>query len=130
MVIGVSKQPSIRRTFEDEFVTQLKVAGVEAVPSYLYIPEDGQVEENRLQACRTPEATQVDSEAYQRCQLKDQIYEQLKAAAAQARGLPPNVPPRPPGPTESTTSLRPVTAASGSPPPSDLPETRRSGSTP
>ena len=42
-------------------------------------------EENRLQACRTPEATQVDSVAYQRCQLKDQIYEQLKAAAALAR---------------------------------------------
>jgi hypothetical protein len=50
MVIGVSKQPSIRRTFEDQFVTQLKAAGVEAVPSYLYIPEDGQVEESRLQA--------------------------------------------------------------------------------
>jgi hypothetical protein len=50
MVIGVSKQASIRRTFEDEFVTQLKAAGVEAVPSYLYIPEDGQVEESRLQA--------------------------------------------------------------------------------
>jgi hypothetical protein len=50
MVIGVSKQPSIRRTFEDEFVTQLKAAGVEAVPSYLYISEDGQVEESRLQA--------------------------------------------------------------------------------
>jgi hypothetical protein len=44
-----------------------------------------QAEENRLQACRTPEATQVDSVAYQRCQLKDQIYEQLKAAAALAR---------------------------------------------
>jgi uncharacterized protein YdcH (DUF465 family) len=42
-------------------------------------------EENRLQACRTPEATQVDSMAYQRCQLKDQMYEQLKAAAAMAR---------------------------------------------
>ena len=42
-------------------------------------------EENRLQACRTPEATQVDSVAYQRCQLKDQIYEQLKAEAAGAR---------------------------------------------
>jgi hypothetical protein len=42
-------------------------------------------EENRLQACRAPEATQVDSVAYQRCQLKDQIYEQLKAAAAMAR---------------------------------------------
>jgi hypothetical protein len=50
MVIGVSKQASIRRTFEDEFVTQLKAAGVEAVPSYLYIPEDGQVDESRLQA--------------------------------------------------------------------------------
>ena len=42
-------------------------------------------EENRLQACRTPEATQVDSVAYQRCQLKDQMYEQLKAASAMAR---------------------------------------------
>src|SRR5215831_18213927 len=50
MVIGVSKQPSIRRTFEDEFVTKLKAAGVEALPSYLYIPEDGQVDESRLQA--------------------------------------------------------------------------------
>ena len=50
MVIGVSKQPSIRRTFEDEFVKQLKATGVEAVPSYLYIPEDGQVDEGRLQA--------------------------------------------------------------------------------
>jgi hypothetical protein len=49
MVIGVSKQPSIRRTFEDQFVTKLKAAGVDAVPSYLYIPEDGQVDEGRLQ---------------------------------------------------------------------------------
>ena len=50
MVIGVSKQASIRRTFEDEFVTQLKAAGVEAVPSYLYIPEDDQVDESHLRA--------------------------------------------------------------------------------
>jgi hypothetical protein len=42
-------------------------------------------EENRLQACRAPEATQVDSAAYQRCQLKDQLYERLKAEAALAR---------------------------------------------
>ena len=42
-------------------------------------------EEDRLQACRTPEATQVDSVAYQRCQLKDQMYDQLKAEAAMAR---------------------------------------------
>ena len=49
IVVGVSKQPSIRRTFEDEFVAKLKSAGVDAVPSYLFIPEDGQVEEARLQ---------------------------------------------------------------------------------
>ena len=45
------------------------------------------------------------------------------AAAAQATGLPPNVPPRPPGPGASISSARPVTAASGRPPPSDFPET-------
>jgi hypothetical protein len=48
MVIGVSGQPSIRRTFEEEFVTKLKAAGVDAVASYLYIPEDGQVDEGRV----------------------------------------------------------------------------------
>jgi hypothetical protein len=48
MVIGVSKQPSIRRTFEDEFVNKLKATRVDAVPSYLYIPEDGEVEEAQL----------------------------------------------------------------------------------
>jgi hypothetical protein len=42
-------------------------------------------EESRLQICRAPEATQVDSVVYQRCQLKDQLYEQLKASAALAR---------------------------------------------
>ena len=51
-------------------------------------------------------------------------------AAAQATGFPPNVPPRPPASGASMTSARPVTAASGSPPPSDFPETSRSGSTP
>jgi hypothetical protein len=45
MVIGVTKQAGIRRTFEDEFVAQLKAAGVSAIPSYLYIPQDGPVEE-------------------------------------------------------------------------------------
>lgn len=48
MVIGVSNQPSIRRTFEDELVARLKEAGVDALPSYRYIPEDGQVDEARL----------------------------------------------------------------------------------
>ena len=45
MVIGVTKQAVIRRTFEDEFVAQLKAAGVNAIPSYLYIPQDGPVGE-------------------------------------------------------------------------------------
>ena len=48
MVIGVSKQTSIRRTFEDEFVAQLRAAGTDAAPSYKFIPEDGQAEESRL----------------------------------------------------------------------------------
>jgi hypothetical protein len=45
MVVGVTKQASIRRSFEDEFVAQLKAAGVNAIPSYLYIPLDGPVGE-------------------------------------------------------------------------------------
>ena len=48
VVIGVSKQTSIRRSFEDEFVTQLTAAGLDAAPSYRYIPEDGPVDESRL----------------------------------------------------------------------------------
>jgi hypothetical protein len=48
LVVGITKQASIRRTFEDQFVLQLKVAGVDAVQSYTVLPEDGQVEEARL----------------------------------------------------------------------------------
>jgi hypothetical protein len=48
VVIGVSKQASIRRSFEDEFVAQLKSLGTEAVPSYRFIKEEGQAEEARL----------------------------------------------------------------------------------
>jgi hypothetical protein len=48
MVIGITKQPSIRRAFEDEFVARLKEKGVDAVQSYLFLPEDGPVEEARL----------------------------------------------------------------------------------
>lgn len=60
MVIGVSKQNSIRRTFEDEFVAQLKALGIDAVPSYQIIPEVGQVEESRLrQAVREAGADAV-----------------------------------------------------------------------
>ncbi len=49
VVIGVSHEAAIRRTFEDAFVTRLRAAGVGAEPSYRYIPESGQVAEDRLQ---------------------------------------------------------------------------------
>lgn len=49
LVIGVSRQPGLRRTFEDTFVARLKAEGVGAVPSYQLIPEDGPVPEARLQ---------------------------------------------------------------------------------
>jgi hypothetical protein len=55
------------------------------------------------------------------------IVSSTATAAAQATGLPPNVPPSPPGSTASMIDAGPVTAASGRPPPSDLPETSRSG---
>jgi hypothetical protein len=42
-------------------------------------------EQNRLSACRAPEATLMNSSAYQRCQFKDQVYEQLKVEAAMAK---------------------------------------------
>lgn len=49
LTIGVSEEPAIRRTFEDELATRLRGAGVDAEPSYRYIPESGQVAEARLQ---------------------------------------------------------------------------------
>jgi hypothetical protein len=48
MVVGVSSQPALRRTFEDEFVKELKAVGVQGVASYNFIPEDGQAEEARI----------------------------------------------------------------------------------
>lgn len=60
LVIGVSRQTSVRRAFEDEFVARLKAEGVDAVASYLFIPEDGQVDDTRLrQAVRQASADSV-----------------------------------------------------------------------
>ena len=50
MVVGVAKEPSVRRVFEDEFVAKLKAAGVEGVPSYTVIPQDGKAEQAELEA--------------------------------------------------------------------------------
>jgi hypothetical protein len=50
LVVGVSENASVRRTFEDEFVKALAARGVAAVASYTLIPESGQVPEARLDA--------------------------------------------------------------------------------
>jgi hypothetical protein len=48
MVGVLGGQMSIRRNFEDQFVTQLSANGVDAVPSYRYAPEDDRVDETKL----------------------------------------------------------------------------------
>ena len=48
VVVGVSKQASVRRVFEDEFAAQLEAQGVRAVPSYTLVPEDGPIDEDSL----------------------------------------------------------------------------------
>lgn len=40
MVIGMAKKPVLRRVFEDEFVSQLKKAGTDAVASYTVMPAE------------------------------------------------------------------------------------------
>src|SRR5215475_15290204 len=74
MVIGVTKQNAIRRTFEDEFSAQLKAAGVNAVPSYLYISQDGPVGEAVLkQAIKEAGADGVIITRLVRVQQKTEI---------------------------------------------------------
>jgi hypothetical protein len=48
MVGGPSRETSVRRNFEDEFVFQLRAAGIDALASYRYIPEDEGIDENNL----------------------------------------------------------------------------------
>ena len=50
VVVGVSQQPSVRRSFEDEFAAKLNAAGVEAIPSYTVIPQDGKVDQAVLES--------------------------------------------------------------------------------
>ena len=45
MVGGLSEQTSVRRNFEDEFLTQLKAAGVDVLPSYRYVPDDEKIDD-------------------------------------------------------------------------------------
>jgi hypothetical protein len=48
MVGGAGGDTSIRRNFEDEFVSQLRAAGVDALPSYRYVPEDQKIDDAKL----------------------------------------------------------------------------------
>lgn len=48
MVGGSGGEKAVRRNFEDEFVLQLKAAGIDAVPSYRYLPEDENLDEAKL----------------------------------------------------------------------------------
>jgi hypothetical protein len=48
MVGGLGGQTSIRRNFEDQFVSQLRANGVNAVPSYRYTPDDDRIDETKL----------------------------------------------------------------------------------
>jgi hypothetical protein len=74
MVMGVSTQPSLRRVFEDEFVSELKAAGVEAVASYTLIPQDGKADEAALQqAVRESSASGALISRLVRRQTKTQV---------------------------------------------------------
>ena len=48
MIGGPNGDVSVRRNFEDEFVTQLAAVGVNASPSYRYMPENDETNENNL----------------------------------------------------------------------------------
>jgi hypothetical protein len=48
VVLGVAREEAERRTFEDIAVSRLQAAGVDAVPSYRFLPEGGRVPEGRL----------------------------------------------------------------------------------
>jgi len=50
LVIGVAKQPAIRRLFEDEFVRRLTTLGMEGVASYTVIPDAQQDDQEAIAA--------------------------------------------------------------------------------
>jgi hypothetical protein len=60
MVGGPSGETSARRNFEDEFVVQLQAAGIDALASYRYIPENEGIDETKLkQAAQKARANAV-----------------------------------------------------------------------
>ena len=49
LVMGITKDPTNRRVFEDQMVAQLAARGVKAVPSYQFAPNPGAVEQVKLE---------------------------------------------------------------------------------
>ena len=49
LVMGITKDPTNRRVFEDQMVAQLAARGVQAVPSYRFAPEAGAVDQVKLE---------------------------------------------------------------------------------
>ena len=58
MIAGPSGDASVQRSFEDEFVAQLATMGVEAMPSYRYVPESEAISETSLR--RVAQEARVD----------------------------------------------------------------------
>ena len=48
MIGGLGGETSIRRNFEDEFLAQLRAAGIDALPSYRHMAEDEKLDETKL----------------------------------------------------------------------------------
>jgi len=48
MIGATGSETSIRRNLEDEFVSELRASGIEALPSYRYISEDQTIDEAKL----------------------------------------------------------------------------------
>ena len=48
MVGGLGGETSIRRNFEDEFVAQLRATGIDALPSYRFLPDEEMIDEAKL----------------------------------------------------------------------------------
>jgi hypothetical protein len=60
LVVGVFQEAAVRRIFEDEMVAALRARGVEAQPSYRFIPQDGPVPQEAIErAVRDSGATGV-----------------------------------------------------------------------
>ena len=60
MIRGPTGETTLRRNFEDEFVAQLTVAGIDALASYRYLPDNEAIDENKLkQAAQTARADGV-----------------------------------------------------------------------